>query len=313
MSLWIGNSCTLAVYYKSSPCTINCCSCGLHLPCMRVLTMIATTAWVLVLLYFCSGSVTSANHIRGSSSSSSDYYTPPVCGNNKFYCPGSSQTYQCVARSERCTGDAQSNMCRMKTYEYCNYDMKTGKFEVWRYSTNLQSSFSGRKRLSLEHQFIVYRGFMYEFGRYGTRVQDPNDPKYEYGPGRRASRNPKRLGLSSCTYGQVMEFVTIWSKNPYKLFSRNCQHFVKGLGAYLTDNCSRAPSRRQKSQSKEDFARYIFSIAGTNCTNSSTPSTSAESSASRSTVPLQLVAFIAVGMLAFMLSVVWTLYLPIYL
>ena len=208
--------------------------------------MTATTAWMLVLLNFCNGSVTSFRRM-GMRRSSSSYYTPPVCGNSNFYCPGS-PNYHCVARSERCTGDAQSTMCRRKTYEYCNYDTKTGKFEVLRYSTNLRGSFSGIKKIRisprLEHQFIVYRGLMYEFGSYGSRVQDPNDPNYEYGPDRRASRGPIKLGLSSCTYEQVQLYVTTWTIDHYHLLNNNCQDFVKCLEAHLIDNCSSCPSQR---------------------------------------------------------------------
>ena len=250
--------------------------------------MIATTAWVFVLLcLYSSGS-------SAGSSSSTNYYTPPICGDNNFYCPGLSGTHSCLPRAQRCTLDgAQCNQCTEKTCQHC--DPAGEKFAVHRHSTDLASS--GRKRnlfrYSIEHQFITYRGFMYEFGDYGTRVQDPNDPKYEYGPGRRVARNPIHLGESSCTYEQAKRFLTTWDKK-YRLYGRNCQDFAKGLGTYLTSDC---PGGRQKRQSDEDFARYIFSIAGTNCTSSFT------STGSQSVVPLPLTV-IAAGMLAFMLHVV---------
>ena len=281
--------------------------------------MFATVAWVLVLLYFCSGAVTSTNVCRSSSSSSSSsssnsssssssYYKPPQCGDNCFYCPGCLPT--CLPRSQRCTGNAHSNLCIQKTYLHCNYDKKTEKFQVWRHSTNLQIFGRRRRGLKLEHQFIVYRGLMYEFGNYGFREQDPNDPYYEYGSGRRASFNPKNLGLSSCTYEKVRMFVKTWTADQYRFLRNNCQHFAKGLGAYLIDNCSRCPSGQQDNQTNEDFARYIFSIAGTNCTPSTSVGSSGsrssgnQSSGSQSIVPMPLVIFIAVGMLGFTLCLV---------
>ena len=248
--------------------------------------MIATTASVFVLLCLYS-SESSAR-----SSSSNTYYTAPICGDNNFYCVGGSSTYSCLPRTQRCTLDGACNQCTQKTCQHCEYDAAEEKFRVYRYSTDLESfRSSGRKRdlPRLEHQFITYRGLMYEFGDYGTRVQDPNDPNYEYGPGRRVARDPTYLGLSSCTHEQAKQYLTAWTN--YDLFSHNCQDFAKGLGIYLTSDCR---GERRKRQSDEDFARYIFSIAGTNCTSSFT------STGSQPVVPLPLI-FIAAGMLAFML------------
>lgn len=219
------------------------------------------TTWVLVLLY-----------LRGTSAT----YTSPVCGNNKFYCPGS-PTYSCLSRTERCTGDGTSNQCIQKTYQHCEYDATSGKFDVHRYTTDLDSSSSssssslrslfgignplcciGKQRV---HQFITYRGLMYEFGNYLTRVQDPNDPGYEYNT--RVAYDRTRLGQSSCTYDQVQRYLAIW--RDYELCSHDCQDFARGLGVYLTTSCANASGRRKR-QSDEEFAQYIFSIAGRNCT-----------------------------------------------
>ena len=82
---------------------------------------------------------------------------------------------------------------------------------------------------------------MYEFGDYGTRVQDPLDPNYEYN-----TRNITRtwcVGESTCTYEEVMKFVNRWNMN-YNLVFNNCQEFAKELGDHLKANCSSSRNRR---------------------------------------------------------------------
>ena len=251
--------------------------------------MSATTATLAIVLLCLHGS-----GIISASSSSTNYYRRPICGANNFYCPTQS-THSCVPRTQRCTLDGnQCNQCVEKSCQHCDYDEDSGEFKVYRYSSDLLAfQSSGRKRgLKLEHQFITYRGLMYEFGDDGSRVQDPNDPNYEYGPGRRSTRNPTYLGLSSCSYEEVNRFVMApnWDAKNYQLIQNNCQNFVKGLKVYLLDNCSRG---RQKRTTDDDFSRYVSSIAATgNC---------GESSGSQSVVPLPLVSFIVVWILAFLL------------
>ena len=43
------------------------------------------------------------------------------------------------------------------------------------------------------------------------------------------------LGLSTCTYEQIVEYGNTW--RDYALCSHNCQDFARGLGRYLTGNC----------------------------------------------------------------------------
>ena len=266
---------------------------------MHALKMIAGI-WVVL---FVSGA---------SAFSSSDTYTAPICGNDDFYCLPAPT---CLPRTQRCTGDGASDPCIQKNYQRCDYNPASGKFRVRMYTTNLEIRLSGIKQLASsndwlrclnqkrEHHFVMYRGFMYEFGAYLTRVQDPNDPWYEYRNGGRAAYGGEMVGESSCTYEEVGVFLTNWVN--YDLCSHNCQDFTKGLIEYLKTDCVNA-RRRRKRQSDEDFARYIFSIAGTNCENSlgTAPSTSTENSESpdhsvRIVVPLQVV-FIAAG-IAYML------------
>ena len=172
------------------------------------------------------------------SSSSSSAYTKPMCHDeNGFYCPISSD---CLPRTERCTGEDSEPECLRKTYDHCEYDQAIGKFRVYRHSTPLEffgsSSRDGERNIldcigrEIAHQFITYRGLMYEFGDYedmefGARIQDPNDPNYEYNT--REITNTTYLGRSSCTYEQVLKFTKTWSN--YDLCSHNCQDFAQGL------------------------------------------------------------------------------------
>ena len=222
-----------------------------------------------------SAAVSSSASARSSSSSST--YTQPICDPDGFYCPGENLgSYTCLPRTDRCAGDASAPLCIQKTYEHCNYIQQSEKFVVKNHATPLAGLPSskgignpldclGRK---LEHQFIMYRGLMYEFGSYGNRVQDPNDPNYEYRPGgREEKRSPIEIGVSSCTYEEVIMFTKTWDE--YQLCSYNCQDFAKGLGEYLTADCSY--TRRRKRQSNDDdMATYIYSISGTNCTGNFT-------------------------------------------
>ena len=116
------------------------------------------------------------------------------------------------------------------------------------------------------HQFITYRGLMYEFGCYKPnehRVQDPNDPTYEYNT--REITGKENVGSSICTYEEVKTFIEIRRK--YNLFLYNCQHFAQGLANYLVGDC-KMPLSRKRSDSEEELARYIFSISGDgNCTD----------------------------------------------
>ena len=159
----------------------------------------------LVLIFLCNCVILA--YSQGSSSSA---YKTPICKSvNVFYCP---ITSTCLPRTARCTGDDSGSRCLSKTYDHCRYDQGSGKFEVYRHSTPLQGSGSISKntkggmfdcmRQEIAHQFITYRGLMYEFGDYSAdvenaaRIQDPNDPNYEYNT--RKITKTVYVGLSSC-------------------------------------------------------------------------------------------------------------------
>lgn len=220
------------------------------------------------LLFLClCGSITFASSSSNSSRSSMSRNMEPYCNEYKFYCRGYVGTTvgsTCLSRTDLCTRDeSESNKCLRKTYDHCNYISSKGKFKVLRYSTSLSSSSSSRRSFSdlfaclerkPEHPFIVYRGLMYEYGIYGTRIQDPNDPNYEYGPNGRSKSNEECVGESSCTYEQVLPYLEIWKSDEYRLCTHNCQDFAKGLATYLKDGC-------KMSSSDKEMAHYVFNIA----------------------------------------------------
>lgn len=227
------------------------------------------------LIFICLCSTVDLASSSGSCSSSSTYIKPKCQDEEGFYC---SQTETCLPRTDRCTRD-DGPLCTQKTYEHCNYDSEKGRFRVVRHSTSL-FSFSSSSRgisdcLSLiykykkEHQFITYRGLMYEFGCYGVRIQDPSDPNYEHNIPK--TKKDKTLGTSNCTYEDVLRFTKTW--DDYDLCSHNCQDFAKGLRNWLLNDCPKSDYRQRKqvprsNDDSDDLAYYIFSIAGNgSCTN----------------------------------------------
>ena len=276
------------------------------------------SAWLFGLLFLC-GFITCG---YSSSSSSSNTYTAPRCGDNNFYCP---VTQGCLPRSKRCTGDVGSNagstQCQQTTYTKCDVS-SSGAFQAYLCSTKLQGIANYIPQFAClqykkEHQFITYRGLMYEFGKdYGTRVQDPLDPNYEYRPGGRSIIGCSRVATSTtCTYDQMMEYEVPWTR--YKLCSYNCQDFAAGLRRYIAGGCRRThlPNGRKRQEVSDlEFARYIFNLAGDNCTSipdalatpgQSTPPTTTNSgpdsnSSGQSIVPLTL-SVIVMGIAALIL------------
>lgn len=242
----------------------------------------------------------------GISALSTRTYTVPICAPNSFYCYRP-QGYTCLLRTQRCTSDADSDSCTQTTAKHCE-DAGNGRFRVRRHSSELDSSGSSSRRevitrlsrtpskfpYKLEHQFITYRGLMYEFGDYGTRVQDPNDPDYEYET-RSESGSPVDCGTSSCTYQQVERFLDIWANKKYSLAFNNCQHFATGLVIYLTGDCTALPN--SKRQTDDELAEYISRISRISPCDAESPD------GSQSVAPISMVTFsttILIGVLAIM-------------
>ena len=184
---------------------------------------------------------------RSSSSGSSGTGTAPqTCGtdNNKFYCPVDEL---CKPRSQRCTHANVCNNPQTNKEDGC-YESTTypGLYEVRLGHAKL--GLLGSKQYALEHQFIVYRGFTYEFGKsYGVQILDTADPQYKYHNGMNLNSNGiETVDYSYCTWDDATKFANKWN-DEYSLWSNNCQHFTDALKEYLTtSSCNKPQSNRVK-------------------------------------------------------------------
>lgn len=231
-----------------------------------------------------------------SSSSSGAGVAPQHCGtdNTNYYCPSDRM---CKPRSQRCT---DSEMC---SYQGSNLDGKcfkysSGSYEIRLGHADLLGSF-GSKRNLIEHRFIQYRGFTYEFGKsYGVQILDINDPDYKYINNREInSEGITNEGYGHCTWVDATVFTSMWKQEDYGLITNNCQHFAAALKKFLTTGtCAELPSRRQRQDRMSQLEAEIDAIL-TDCdivccySNNTITSSGASSSSSAYKVVAGLVAF----------------------
>ena len=186
---------------------------------------------------------------------------PQSCGFYRFYCQYSAEL--CLPETQRCTGSNVCNNPNTSAEELCNEDPQNpGHYFVELAHANL--GFSGsRKRssfgqnLRLEHQFITYRGFTYEFGSsYGVQVLDIADPIYKYAGGRDV-KSTETVGSSSCTMGEALLFNQYWTNDEeYNLIANKCQNFARALqDTLLYGPC--AQSRQRGQVNNGDLRQYI--------------------------------------------------------
>uniref|UniRef100_A0A1X7VD07 LRAT domain-containing protein n=1 Tax=Amphimedon queenslandica TaxID=400682 RepID=A0A1X7VD07_AMPQE len=208
--------------------------------------------------------------LRSSSSGAGTAYQS--CPNG-YYCLG-----QCLApRSARCTA-VQSQECPSLD-QSCNhvsgnyYGIQVGHAYL---------GFSGSKSThDLEHRFVIYRGFAYEFGTYGVQVLDITDPRYKYANGRDLNSNGiVSVGSSSCSYEQAQMFADRWRVLSYNVIWRNCQHFERAMVIFLKGSSCSQSVLKQDTDGTNAVMNEIESIL-TNCsivccnTNSTTTSAGA--------------------------------------
>ena len=161
--------------------------------------------------------------------------------NSEFYCPYDGK---CKARSLRCIGANVCNNPATNSEEGCYETSIPGKYGV----RLGHSTFIIPKTTSggVEHQFIEYRGFTYEFGRtYGVQILDTADPLYKYKNGKELnSQGIEDVGSSYCTWQDATLFTERWLNSyNYNLLSSNCQDFARTLRVLLTTGvCSQLPS-----------------------------------------------------------------------
>ncbi len=216
-------------------------------------------SFLALIIFFCAA-FSSLQAARTRSSSSGTGTAPQTCGTNNvnFYCPVDGM---CKPRNQRCT---EVNICVDETgmEEGCFKSSTRDKYLVQMGHANLGSF--GSKQFSLEHQFITYRGFTYEFGTYGVQILDTIDPMYKYSNGQGLNSNGvETVGSSYCTWEDATRFANGWDTR-YVLLRRNCQHFSIAMKTYLFDerSCNQPPSRRQKRQ--DDLEQYIDQLLS-NC------------------------------------------------
>ena len=169
------------------------------------------------------------------------------CNFKEYFCP---QNRTCLPSFQRCTPD-----------EVCQYEGGLDKcLKVYPRDQSAYGILIGHVRsfdtnpileiFGIEHQFLQYRGFAYEFVLHGVIVHDLNLPQYIYRDKnkRDPEKYPRReftrrgivqVGFSYCTYKEVGVFNRMWNRLQYKQFTFNCQHYVKALKTFLTtDKCT---------------------------------------------------------------------------
>ena len=192
-----------------------------------------------------------------SSSNSGDGVAPQHCGTNtNYYCPADTM---CKPRSQRCTNN---EMCDYggNANDRC-FKTTSGTYKIQLGHAELVGS-SGSKRNLLEHRFIQYRGFTYEFGSsYGIQILDVNDPMYKY----RNNQNINSGGItiegnSYCTWEDASMFVEQYDDN-YNVLLNNCHDFVDGLLEMLTTtSCAEQQSFKKREDRMNQLKKEIDAI-----------------------------------------------------
>ena len=178
-------------------------------------------------------------------SSSAADPAPQTCGtdNTNFYCPVDEE---CKPRSQRCTHANVCNNPSTNREDGCHETAEPGLYEV-RLGHVLLFESSGSK---VEHQFIEYRGFTYELGKYyGIQILDTADPQYKYPNNMKLGI--ETVGYSYCTWEDATQFTEKAADKKYNLVSNTCQHFANGLRVHLTgSSCNEPPYNRKRSEDR---------------------------------------------------------------
>ena len=198
--------------------------------------------FTLVCFTLCSFRRSNAFDSSSGSSGSSGKLEDEYCGKERFYCPHDSTCYD---RELRCTSAKVCVRDANSPEEKCYESETPGRYNFFRKEAPIIFNWS-----KINHWFVEYRGFVYEFGSGGDQELDVNDPNYKYGPGREKVVKEELKGSSSCTREQVTSFIKKWKIDhpDYKLAANNCQDFSQALIEELKNNCSKR-KKRQTSES----------------------------------------------------------------
>ncbi|XP_028411806.1 uncharacterized protein LOC114534546 [Dendronephthya gigantea] len=197
--------------------------------------------------------------------SSGEGVAPQTCGtdNVNFYCPYADPNNRCKPRRQRCN---RNNICinpSTRKEEDCSETSNPGEYYVLLGHAKLSDSSSKKRSIktNLEHPFVTFRGFTYEFGvSYGVQVLDVADPKYKYKSGKNLnSKGIEKFGRSYCNWEDANKVVDGWRDEKYQLVLNNCQHFAEAMTDVLIYGpCNRPSVSRGKRQDNEiELTKYI--------------------------------------------------------
>ena len=235
-------------------------------------TMALATKFLICLAFFFGGVY--CHGIRQSYGSGTARQTCP----DGYYCPSDRQCKS--PRSSRCTS---SQNCT--GLDDCNESDECYLIRIGRSPLTSSGSSSKFTLPEFNHQFVVYRGFAYEFGNDYLQVLDIADPKYRYA-GDKDVTGYTTDGTSCCTYDDAAMFVNCWNRQ-YSLAKNNCQHFAKAFSNFLqTASCNQQGG--DKGMLMEDIDE-ILSNCTTMCCNCGI---SSGGSALITSVPIMAFAFI---------------------
>ena len=194
------------------------------------------------------------------------------CNFTEYFCP---RNRTCLSSFQRCTSD-----------EVCQYEGGIDKcLKLFPRDRSAYAILVGHVRtydrnpipeiFGMEHQFLQYRGFTYEYDFPGVRVYDLNLPQYIYRDKKKRDpeKYPRReftrrgivqVGYSYCTYEEVGVFNRMWDRLKFKSFTLNCQHYVKALKTFLTTDTCIIPRTTSESfissarkSTRDIIARYL--------------------------------------------------------
>ena len=253
----------------------------------------ALAAKLLICLAFFFGGV----YCRDLRRSSSGPGTAPQTCPTGYYCPNDRQCKS--PRSDRCTS---SQDCTGLDDCYREAD---GSYLIRIGRSPLTNSGSSSKFTfpELNHQFVVYRGFTYEFGADYLQVLDIADPKYRYA-GDKDVTGYTTDGTSCCTYDDAMMFVNSWNlKYEYSVFGffggKNCQHFAKAFSNFLqSDSCNQQGG--DKGMLKEEIDEILSNCTIVCCDDGNSSGGLSGGSALVTSVPIVAFAFIYTFFTVFM-------------
>ena len=183
-----------------------------------------------------------------------------TCSNTEYYCD---VDRLCKSRLDRCTGST-SCVNGFGFERGCDCDT-SGRCDITLQSYPL--SISGKKRKILprvEHDYIEYKGFVWEYGCYGTRVLDMNDPLFL--SQRRSPTRTTHRGTSSCSYSEASLFLEYtgnhYSRENYSLLRNNCQKFAAAFTTWLRSDCA---VRGKRAADTVDLDDYFAQLIGMSC------------------------------------------------